>query len=148
MVSGRLARLPWRTSHSFDVFAMHLIAKQLCAGVLIGACVFGAAQAADAAKPNASFPAFIAKFRAAISAGDRAGVAALSRLPLRDDGKPMTAADAAEYVAPFFGPLRKCVLKAKPEADGAEYFIFCGEQGLGFAPVNGEYRFTEYFAND
>jgi len=127
---------------------MYLFAKNMCAGVLLGACVLSGAQAADAAKPNASFPVFIAKFRAAISAGDRAGVAALSRLPLRDDGKPMTAADAADYVAPFFGPLRACVLKAKAKADGAEYFIFCGEQGLGFAPVNGEYRFTEYFAND
>ncbi len=116
--------------------------------MLLGACVLGGAHAAGASKPNASFPTFLANFRAAISAGDRAGVAALSQLPLRDDGKPMTAADAAEYVAPFFGPLRKCVLKAKAEADGAEYFIFCGDQGLGFAPVNGEYRFTEYFAND
>lgn len=116
--------------------------------MLLGACVFGGAHAADAPKPNASFPTFIAKFRAAIAAGDRTGVAAMSRLPLREDGKPMTAAEVTEYVAPFFGQLRTCMLKAKAVHDGASYSIFCGEQGLSFEPVNGEYKFTEFFAND
>lgn len=127
---------------------MHLIAKRLCVGVLFGVFALGSAMAAEPPKPRVPFNTFIAKFRAAIVARDRAAVAAMSQLPAGPDGKPMSAAQAAEYVAPFFGRLRLCVLQEKPVQDGESYAIFCGEQGLSFEPVNGEYKFADFFAND
>ncbi len=125
--------------------------KQFLVCALAGALIGSAAQpaaAAESAQPKVPFATFIAKFRAAIVSRDRAAVAAMSRTPLTEDGKPMSPAEATEYFAPFFGKLRLCVLQEKPVPDGDSYSIFCGDQGLLFEPVDGEYKFSEYFAND
>lgn len=125
--------------------------KQFLVCALVGALIGSVTQpvlGAESAKPKAPFSSFIARFRAAIVARDRAAVAAMSRTPMTEDGKPMSAAEATEYFAPFFGKLRLCVLQERPVPDGDSYSIFCGDQGLLFEAVDGEYKFSEYFAND
>lgn len=89
---------------------------------------------------QAEWPAFWTKFKTAVVKGDRQAVLSLSDSPQLPK----------DYTALFGTRAKKqCFARAKPVKDEQEgYSVFCGEQGYYFKKVNGQFRFTESFAND
>jgi hypothetical protein len=83
---------------------------------------------------------FWQKFKTAVVSGDKQTVLSLSK----------SSQMPADYRSLFGTRARKqCFAKAKPVKDeqGA-YSVFCGEQGYLFSKVDGQFKFTEAFAND
>ncbi|MDQ4122650.1 MAG: hypothetical protein M3209_14525 [Acidobacteriota bacterium] len=83
---------------------------------------------------------FWQKFKTAVAKNDKKTILSLSD----------SAQLPADYQA-LFGTAakRKCFRTTKPEKDDeGGYNVFCGEQGYYFKKVNGQFRFTEGFAND
>lgn len=95
---------------------------------------------APAAAAQAGWAAFWTKFKTAVVKGDKQTVLTLSDSPQLP----------GDYAALFGTRAKKqCFAKAKPVKDEQEgYSVFCGEQGYYFKKVNGQFRFTESFAND
>ncbi len=97
--------------------------------------------------PN-KFAAFWAQFKAAVAKQDSEAVAGMTKLPFTIDGQALGRAEYIKAYDKLFGKLKSCLAKEKPIKDGESYSVFCGEQGLLFEQVAGEYKFVEFFAND
>lgn len=96
----------------------------------------------------AKFSAFWVKFKTAVANDDAATVADLTKLPFSVDNKALDRAAYIKQYRKLFGNIKSCIVKGKPIKDQTDYTLFCGEQGIMFAEVDGEYKFTEFFAND
>lgn len=94
------------------------------------------------------FAAFWAQFKTAVAKQDAQAVAGMTKLPFTIDRKALGRAKYIKAYDKLFGKLKSCIAKQKPVKDGESYSVFCGEQGLLFEQVAGEYKFVEFFAND
>lgn len=101
-----------------------------------------------AAPAHGSFPGFWSDFRAAVAQGDARALGPLIKRPAAADIRPLSPEAYLGEQIKTLGKLRRCLAKAKPARDGHSYSVFCGDQGLFFDQVDGEYKFVEFFAND
>ncbi len=104
---------------------------------------------------QAEFNGFIAKFRAALKAGDSGAVAGMTRLPFEHDGSYPDAAQfrAKAYPLVFTAKNRACLQRGKAvyDRDGENndsYFIFCGQLIFIFTKTPAGFLFKEVGAND
>lgn len=96
--------------------------------------------AANAVSAQTTWTAFWAKFKPAVVQGDKATVLSLSKSSLTDQ-------DYKEIFAPR--DIKNCFAKARPVKDKQSgYSVFCGELGFYFEKINGQFRFSDTFAND
>jgi hypothetical protein len=94
----------------------------------------------DKAVAQADWAVFWQKFKSAVAKNDKKIVLALSHSPQMPKDYNQLFGTASK---------RKCFATAKPAKDEQNgYSVFCGEQGYYFKKVNGQFRFTESFAND
>lgn len=102
-----------------------------------------------AASADPAFEAFLLRFRTAVTAGDAAGLADLTRLPFLYEGKPHDRAAFTRVVPILFdGPVRRCLATARPLAEDGAQVVFCPPLAFYFRKGDdGHYRFVE-FATD
>ena len=103
-------------------------------------------------KPDArSFDAFWLQFKAAVTKGDKAAIAEMTKFPFDNGAKYLSKEEFIKQCGEIFDrKTQKCFSKAKPvkEDNRDRYNVFCGETIFGFAKVDGEYRFTDMGVND
>ena len=104
--------------------------------------------AAIAAPAHSAFPAFWSDFRAVIAKRDSQALTLLIKRPPVAEIRPVTPDDYVKDMARTLLKFRTCLAKAKPQKDGENYSVFCGEQGMYFERVGDEFKFVEFFAND
>ncbi|MFZ2266826.1 MAG: hypothetical protein WAV95_04530 [Azonexus sp.] len=119
--------------------------KWLFAALLHAA--FGTAPAL-AAPAHSAFAAFWSDFQAAIAQSDKPALIPLIKLPPTAEIRPLTPDAYVKEQVKTLLKLRRCLAKTRPVKDGSSYSAFCGEQGMSFDRVDGEYKFIEFFAND
>jgi hypothetical protein len=106
------------------------------------------ALAAPAAAAD-SFDPFWKEFQAAVAGRDFAAVADVTVLPFQLNNVWL---DRAGYLheAPklFDAKIRRCIARAKPQADGAYRQVFCHGTIFQFEAVGGSWRFSEIGADD
>lgn len=116
----------------------------------------GLAHAAKApAAVQKEFDGFIAKFRAAVKADDRAAVVAITKLPFQDDASIATADQFYKeiYAQDFTKKNRACIVKTKAVYDRDEeghdnYYITCYELIFTFTKTPAGFLFTDISVND
>jgi len=100
-------------------------------------------------KVDAAGVQFWTKFKAAVVASDKEGVASMTRLPFLFQGRELAKpAFIQKFGVIFDVKARRCFEKAKLVKEGQGFEVFCGQQIFLFDKVNGEYKFTEIAAND
>lgn len=119
--------------------------KKLLFAAIFPALIAGQAFAAPA---HSSFPSFWSDFRAAVAQSDTQALSPLIKRPPAADIRPLSPEAFVGEQIKALNKLRRCLAKAKPARDGHSYSVFCGDQGLFFDQVDGEYKFVEFFAND
>lgn len=97
---------------------------------------------------QSKFVAFWSRFKTAVAKQDAQTVASMTQLPFTVDNKPSGRAEFIRSYSKLFRGLEACIAQEKPIKDGQSYMLFCGDQGLFFKEVEGEYKFVEFFAND
>jgi hypothetical protein len=97
---------------------------------------------------QSKFAAFWFQFKTAVAKQDAQAVASMTQLPFTVNNKPLGRAEFIGSYSKLFSGLKACIAEEKPSKDGQSYMLFCGDQGLLFKEVEGEYKFVEFFAND
>jgi hypothetical protein len=114
------------------------------------------AQAQDRAPAQVQkeYNVFIASFRAALKANDRAAVTAMTRFPFPwNEMRDAVYFEKNVYAKIFTPKVRNCLARAKGfynrDPEGAETFThFCGESLYLFARTPDGFRFAEEGVND
>lgn len=101
-----------------------------------------------AAPAHSAFPAFWSDFQTAVAQSDKQALTPLIKLPAAAEIRPLTPDAYVKEQIKTLLKLRRCLAKTRPVKDGSSYSAFCGEQGMFFDRVDGEYKFIEFFAND
>lgn len=95
----------------------------------------------SASGKQSSWNAFWQKFKSAVVKGDKQTVRSLTAFELSD-----------RRYNRLFGTKDKkdCFARAKPtkERQADAYTVFCGNQGYYFEKIDGQYKFSEPFADD
>ena len=122
------------------------ISLRFAAAALVATVVAAGPLFAQSAEKK--FQAFWTQFQGAVAKDDAAAVADLTKLPFMVSNESLDRAAYIKQYKKLFGGLKRCIAKGKPIKDENSYAVFCGEQGMMFAEIDGEYKFTEFFAND
>lgn len=117
----------------------------LRSAVLALACVATGAPAAG----DAEGQAFVQRFRAAAASADPQGLAELAALPFLYQGRSLgREAFVAEAVPGLFTPaVRRCLQRARPQAEDGRLVMWCAPYGFYLGPIGGRWRLVE-FATD
>ena len=101
------------------------------------------------AKPE-TFPAFWTSFKAAMARNDKEAIADVTKLPFLFDSKERDRAGFIQIFNQLFTrKIRQCIAKAKPEKEGENYDVFCGELIFYFGKdTDGKYKFLGFGVND
>ena len=110
---------------------------------------FNLATAQTTAKPE-TFTSFWKTFKAAIARNDKQAVADVTKLPFLFDSKEQDRAGFIKiYNQLFTRKMRRCIATAKPEKEGENYDVFCGDLIFYFGKdTDGKYKFLEFGVND
>jgi len=94
------------------------------------------------------FAGFLARFRAAVNAQDRAAVASLTRLPFLFEGRELDRAGFERAVPRLFAAAqRRCLAKESAQPEGDRLVVFCSPYAYYFGRAGGQYRFLEFAAD-
>jgi hypothetical protein len=101
------------------------------------------------AQTKPEFSPFWQRFKAAISKNDKEAVASMTRLPFLYDNKERSRAEFLKIYPQLFTPkVRRCIVRARPQPDGENYDVFCGELIFYFGKDGNEYKLLEFGPND
>lgn len=107
------------------------------------------AEAAAAATIDPAFDRFWQSFREAVTLDDREAVRAMTRFPIRLDGKDYDGqgfVDRFDWL--FTGAEKECFASEVPARDGEGYQLLCGEMIFVFRNEGEGYQFTDIGVND
>ena len=126
---------------------MNYLRRPLAVLVILASLVLTNAQTNATAE---TFPAFWTKFKAAMARNDKEAIADVTKLPFLFDSKERDRAGFIQiYNRLFTRKIRQCIAKAKPEKEGENYDVFCGELIFYFGKdTDGKYKFLEFGVND
>lgn len=131
--------------------------RALLLGALVACALAPVAGAQDKKAPaevQKDYDQFIAKFRSALKANDRAAVTGMTKLPFHANPEWDAAHFSKNFYAKLFPPkVRTCIQRAKGVYDrapnGEENFsVFCGEDMFIFTRTPNGFLFTEAGVND
>jgi hypothetical protein len=101
------------------------------------------------AKPE-TFPAFWSSFKAKMARNDKGAIADVTKFPFLFDSKERDRAGFVQIFNQLFTrKIRQCIAKAKPEKEGENYDVFCGDLIFYFGKdTDGKYKFLGFGVND
>ena len=92
-----------------------------------------------------SFQSFWLKFKAAVANNDKQAIASMTKLPFLFEDKQRTRAKFIKIYNQLFDmKVRKCFARAKVQAEGELYEVFCAKRIYYFGKEGEKYKFIEF----